>query len=96
MPAGGMRSDDRGRAELHHLPEGLIGDMGDIDEHPEPVHFCDNLSAKGAEPLVRMSGVVGRVRDVVVFRVSERDVADPSVVEMFQVRVFSANCACVL
>jgi hypothetical protein len=37
----GMGGDDRGARQLGSLQHGVAGDMGDIDQHAEPVQFAD-------------------------------------------------------
>lgn len=50
-PGGGVRPEDGGAArgaEGKGLGGGVVGDVGDIDEHSEAVHFVDECAADGA------------------------------------------------
>ena len=40
------------------VPEGLVGGVGDVDEHAESVHLVDDLVAEGGEAGVIWPGSV--------------------------------------
>ena len=38
-PAGGVGGQERGLRDLERVPEGLVGDVRDVDHHPQPIHL---------------------------------------------------------
>jgi hypothetical protein len=81
-----VRGDDRGAGKLYHLVVGLVGDVRDVDHDAQSVHLRDDLPAERAEAVPAALVVVGRVADLVVLGVSERDVADAAIEKVVQVR----------
>src|SRR6267142_2767013 len=51
-PSGRMRGNYRSLGRGNGVPKGLIGDVGDIDHHAQPVHLSDHLLAKFSEAVV--------------------------------------------
>ena len=49
-PAAGVGSDDRRPAEADDVPERLVVGVGDVDDHPQPVHLPDDLSPNSVRP----------------------------------------------
>ncbi len=66
------------------VPEGLVGDVGDVDHHAEAVHLGDDLFAEGGEAVVVGDGgivdVAGGVGPVVGVGPGEGHVADAEAV----------------
>ena len=69
--AGGMGSDHRFRAHRDGVIERLVGNMRNIDNHADGIHFANYLLAEIGEAIVhRRAG--GRVGPVVIAKVRER------------------------
>ena len=66
------------------VPEGLVGDVGDVDHHAEAVHLADDVVAEGGEAVVVGDGgvveVAGGVGPVVGVGPGEGHVADAEAV----------------
>jgi hypothetical protein len=50
--AGGVGGEQRSAAGQKRVLEGLVGDVGDVDHHPEAVQFADHVPAEGSEAVV--------------------------------------------
>ena len=50
--ATGMRCDHRRAGSFQNIVKGRIGNVGNIDEHSEPIHFPDYLFAEIRQPVV--------------------------------------------
>ena len=84
-PAAGMGGDDRSLGQADAVPEGLVGGVGEIDHHPELVHFGHDLLPEGAQamPMRPLGSTVG---DGVVPVVRERHITDTQPIEGAQHR----------
>src|SRR5712664_2102403 len=72
--AGGVGGKDGGFAGGDGVGEGFVGDVGDVDEDAEAVHFADYVFAEVGEAVV--GGLVGGgVGPLVVVHVGESHVA---------------------
>ena len=60
-----------------------VGDVGDIDEHPQPIEFTNDFAAKWREAAMPRRDT-GRVRPVVRVVPGQRQVARPPGVEALQ------------
>src|SRR5208337_4055951 len=73
--AGGVRGDDGGFADSDGVVEGFVGDVRDVHEDAEAVHFADYFLAEVGKAVV--GGLVGGgVGPLVVVHVGEGHVAD--------------------
>ena len=82
-PGRGVGEDHRGRRDRQGIAHRGRRDVGQIDQHAEPVHLADDLTAELGQPAVpRLVG--GRVGPVGVLVVGEGQVADPEPVERSQ------------
>ncbi len=69
-----VRGDHRRFGQRHHVVESFVGDVRDVDHHPETVHLADDVLAERGQAVVRR--LVGRrVGPVVVAEVRQRHVA---------------------
>ena len=84
-PTAGVRGDHRGLGQADAVPEGYIGNMGQVDHHPERVHLRNDLFAEGTQA-VPMGALGGAVGDGVVSVVRERHIADAQAIEGAQQR----------
>ena len=74
--AGGMRGEDGRAAYRESVPERFVRDVGDIDNHPQAVHFRDHALAEIGEAVIGFIGVARRIRPVVAIGVGEGHVTD--------------------
>ena len=81
---GGVRGDDGSAGGGDDVPEGFVGDVGDVDDHAEAVHLGDDLFAEGGEAVVVGDGgvvdVAGGVGPVVGVGPGEGHVTDAEAV----------------
>ena len=86
--SGGVRGDDGRARGGDDVPEGLVGDVRDIDHHAEAVHLLNDLFAEGCESVVVGDGgvvdVAGGVGPVVGVGPGEGHVADAETVVVAQ------------
>ena len=74
-PQRRVRRDQRRLARLQRVPERLVGDVRDVDQHAEPVQLADDVLAEIGQAVV-LRRVAGRVAPVGVDAVRQRQVAD--------------------
>src|SRR5260221_10678731 len=55
--AGGVGGEDGGFASFEGVVEGFVGDVGDVDDDAEAIHFADYVFAEIGEAVV--GGLVG-------------------------------------
>ena len=81
----GVGSDKRLFAVPYHIPEPAVGQVGDIDQHPQPVHLLHHLDTKGFKPLSHhlRVGAVG-VTQAVFIVPGQGDQSDSLVIEIVQ------------
>src|SRR5581483_9234169 len=76
--AGGVRGNQRGAAHGKRIVKSLVGNMRDVDQHPNPIHLAHNVFAVICQTVVdRLVG--GGIRPLVVIEVRESHVADTQV-----------------
>ena len=75
-----MGGDDRGAGDVEDGVHGVGGDVGDVDEHAEAVHFEDDFAAEGGEAVGGFWLVGGGVGPGEAVGVSEGHVADAELV----------------
>ena len=51
-------------ADVERVAHGGGGDVGEVDQHAEPVHLGDHLAAEGGQPAVRGSSVAESAQSV--------------------------------
>ena len=56
-----MRGDDGGACGFDDVPEGFVGDVGDVDHHAEAIHLLHDLFAEGRESVVVVDSFVFEV-----------------------------------
>ena len=76
-----MARDHRDVGDAQHVAHRVVGDVRDVDDDAEAIHFGHDLFAERAQPAPLVRFDVGRVRDAVVVAVAQRDVADAAVEE---------------
>src|SRR5690606_7924237 len=77
---GGVREDHRRGGGVQRVPHGGGGDVGEVDQHAEPVHLPHDLAAERGQ--AARPGLVGRrVGPVHVVVVGERQIAHAEVVQ---------------
>ena len=80
-----MRGDDGPARVADGVPEERIGDVREVDDHPEPMHLVDDRPSDVGEPLavtVVPRGAADRARD----GPGEGHVAGPELVEATEMR----------
>ena len=50
--AGGVRGDDGSFADGENIVKRFVGDVGDVDDHAETIHFADDVFAEIGEAVV--------------------------------------------
>ena len=82
----GVRDGDRARRGGDRLEAGTVADVGEVDEHADPVHLGDHVASERRETLVdrvvagaadQVTRVVGELRDADAARVEVRHELDP-------------------
>ena len=81
---GRVRRDHRRVRHLDRVPERLVGDVRDVDQHAESIHLANDLPAEVREPAMP-PGVAGRVGPAVAVVPGERHVTDAEIVEVREV-----------
>ena len=79
-----MRGDHGSPRHLDHVPERLVRDVRDVDQHAEPVHLAHHLAAEVGETAVAPDVARG-IGPAVAVAPGERHVADAEVVEVLDV-----------
>ena len=83
-----MRRDRRSAANDYSIVKGLIGDVGDVHHHAQPVHLQHHLLAEIGQAIVMFDLGVGdiarRVGPLVGVGPSQRHVAHTKAIEIVQ------------
>ena len=82
-----VAADDGRRTDVERIVETFLGGVAEIDHDSMAVHFADDLFAESAHSVVRVA-TLGRVANVVVAVVAERDVSHATLRKAFYVLQF--------
>ena len=74
--AAGVRGHDRRAADPHHIPEGLVVSVGNVDDHAQRIHLLDDFLAEFGQAAPRGLGISRGVRPAGPCPVGERHQPD--------------------
>src|SRR5512141_2147963 len=78
-----MRGHDRHARRFDDVVKGLVGDVGDVDDHPQVVHGADDVAAEAGQAVVH-GFVARRIAPGVRVYVRQGHVAHAAGVEVAQ------------
>ena len=94
-PAVAMTANYRCTGNLQRIIEALLPGMGEVNHQTAAVHLLNDLFAKLADTIVGVAAA-GRVADIVVTIMTERDIDDTPLSEMLHIGQFVTESQAVL
>ena len=80
-----MGADHGDAAAIEDIVKGFLAGVGEVDQHPDAVHFAHDFPAKVAQTIVLVLGAHGRIANIVVAVVAERHINDSLSAEEFYI-----------